>query len=280
MRTAERRFRLAAFFAAFGALCVWYMLRLAPLRLLRHVSRPLTRRLARGIQRGWAGKVVFLARVACRTRVLVEGRAPEGSGVFVVVSNHQSILDIPVILSALPRQVPAFVTKESLRKGIPNISPAGRLAEYAFISRKKGDERQLAELHGLGARLEADRMTAAIFPEGTRSKDGRLGAFRMGGLKALLEAMPRARVLPVTLDGTFRAATWASLLSDFPGLEIRVRIGEPIEVPVEDRGSVEKVRILGERCRAFCEGTLAEWRGADATPAPIDQSKTSVRNPQ
>jgi 1-acyl-sn-glycerol-3-phosphate acyltransferase len=268
MRHLERRLRLAAFFSGLAALTVYYALRLAPLRLLRHLARPLTRRLARGIQRGWARKVVFLARIACRTRVLVEGRPPEARGVFIVVSNHQSILDIPVILSALPRQVPAFVTKESLRVGIPNISPAGRLAEYAFISRRKGDARQIEELRAFGARLERDGVTAAIFPEGSRSRDGRLGAdWKAGGLGVLLEAMPRARVLPVALDGTFRAATWASLLTDFPGLEIRVRIGEPIELAAADRADAAKVREVVARCRAFAEAALGEWRGQAAAAA-------------
>src|SRR5207302_1428774 len=163
---------LVVFFAAFAVLMVWYALRLLPLRLLRHVSRSLTRRLARGIQRGWARKVVLLARAAAGVRVAVEGAPPLEPGVFVVVSNHQSIL----------------------------------------------------------------------------------------------EAMRRAGVLPVALDGTFRAASFASLLSDFPGLEIRVRVGTPFEVPAEDRGSAEKMRLLGERCRAFCETALGEWRATPVAP--------------
>src|SRR5206468_12851782 len=132
----------------------------------------------------WAG-------VAAGIRITIESAPPEGTG-FVIVSNHQSILDIPVLISTFGAQSPLFVAKRQMRWGVPNIAPAARYGGYAFISRKRGDRSQFAEIETLGARLRREGVSAVIFPEGTRSRDGAPGPFKSGGLAALVRPAPGA----------------------------------------------------------------------------------------
>jgi 1-acyl-sn-glycerol-3-phosphate acyltransferase len=261
VRPLERKIRLALFLGGTALVVAVFAAVLLPLRLVARVSPRLGRRIVRPLGAHWVLILAAWARAACRVRLTIEGddarRAP---GPLIAVSNHQSIIDIIAISRVFWPRYPSFVAKEAIRKGIPNVSPGARLTGCAFISRRKGDERQKEEIGALGRRIEADRAIAVIFPEGTRGRGGALGPFKAGGLGALLRNAPSARVVPIAVDGSHRAATFASLLADFPGLEVKVRVGAPIEVAEGDRASEEGSRAVAERCRSFVERALAEWR--------------------
>src|SRR5207244_3034643 len=141
------------------------------------------------------------ARAAAGMRLRIEGELPAGAGL-VIVSNHQSLIDIPLLIATFPAANPLFVLKQELRWGIPNISPAARLGGHAFVSRKRNDRKQFETLASLGRRLASEPVSAVIFPEGTRSRDGRLGPFKPAGVAKLLRAAPAAPVIPVAIDGT------------------------------------------------------------------------------
>jgi 1-acyl-sn-glycerol-3-phosphate acyltransferase len=261
VRTPEKTLRLGLFFTGFFAQVALTGVLIAPVRLLALVAPRAAAEVMRAMIYAWNRCVVLWARAAAGIRLEVEGALPEGANL-VIASNHQSILDIPVIVSVLHRARPLFVAKAQMRRGIPNISPSARIAGFAFISRKRGDTAQLAEIERLGARLGPEGASAAIFVEGTRSRDGALGAFKVGGLAALLRAAPGARVLPVAIDGTWRAASFADLFRTFPGMTIRVRVGQPIEVSPEARGRRDALEDLAARLRDFCAAAHCDWRGA------------------
>jgi 1-acyl-sn-glycerol-3-phosphate acyltransferase len=101
-------------------------------------------------------------------------------------------------------------------------------------------------------------VAVVIFPEGTRSRDGRLRAFKLGGLSELIAAAPSLPIVPATIDGSWELLRHKLLPVPF-GTRVRVRFSEPLE-----RRPGEEPSELVERVRAVIEGTLLEWRTAHA----------------
>lgn len=125
----------------------------------------------------------------------------------ILVANHQSMYDILPIIWRLRSLHPKFVSKASLGKGIPSVSYNLRHGGSVLINR--GDGRQaVAVIAGLGAYIEKHQRCAVIFPEGTRSRDGKPKPFQRTGLKVLLKKAPTAVVLPVTINGSWKMVRW------------------------------------------------------------------------
>lgn len=141
----------------------------------------------------WAEKVVRAARID----LTVRGRenVPAGEAC-VVMANHQSFFDIPVVLLAVAGQM-TFVAKKELFR----VPVFGRAMTTAGIVRvDRGDHAQaVASLHSATEQLRRGRHIY-IAPEGTRSESGELGPFKSGGFRLALEA--GARILPVSINGT------------------------------------------------------------------------------
>ncbi len=90
----------------------------------------------------------------------------------IFVANHQSMYDISLIVWYLREAHPKFVSKIELGKGIPSVSYNLRHGGSVLIDRK--DPRQsLPAIKGLAEYIQKNRRAAVIFPEGTRSKNGK-----------------------------------------------------------------------------------------------------------
>jgi 1-acyl-sn-glycerol-3-phosphate acyltransferase len=115
----------------------------------------------------------------------------------VFVSNHQSLMDIPALVQFLPCYT-SFIAKQELRS-IPIFGSASALVGTLFVDRSRGAENaSLKVIHTLLRR----GISILIFPEGTRSADGRLGNFKRGGFVMAIEA--QVPIIPITiLDSRF-----------------------------------------------------------------------------
>ena len=197
----------------------------------------------------------------CGTRIEVE-RSPEVRpwSSYVLIANHQSLFDVPIFGALLFSNFPKYVSKRELARWIPSISYNLRRGGNALIDRK--DRAQaLDEIRALGRRLSERQVSAVIYPEGTRSRNGTLGPFRPGGSLELLEAAPEVPVVPVTIDDSWTLLRHNLLPVPF-GTRVRVRIGAPIaRAPNEDRAG------LLARVREEIAGTLDGWRKADPRAA-------------
>jgi 1-acyl-sn-glycerol-3-phosphate acyltransferase len=127
-------------------------------------------------------------------RLKVEGRWPEG-GPFVVVANHQSMLDI-LLLSHLPREM-KWVAKEALFR-VPWVGWMLRMA--GDIPVRRGDAESGGEALARAKGYLARGMNVMIFPEGTRSASGAMLPFKSGAFRLAIEA--GVPVLPVAVNGT------------------------------------------------------------------------------
>jgi 1-acyl-sn-glycerol-3-phosphate acyltransferase len=129
-------------------------------------------------------------------------KIPEGKPL-IIISNHQSQWDIPPIIWGFRKHYPKFISKIELGKGIPSISYNLKKGESALIDRKNRSQ-AIKEIIKLGRHIEKNDYSACIFPEGTRSKDGKVRRFKTGGLGTLLKTAPSAVVVPFAVDGNYR----------------------------------------------------------------------------
>ncbi len=132
-------------------------------------------------------------------RVEVRGRERIRPGVaYVMVSNHQSLLDI-LVLFRLFRHFKWVSKIENFR--VPVIGWNMRLNRYVPL--RRGDKRSIAEMMEACRRTLAEGSSVLIFPEGTRSPDGRLRAFKHGAFTLARETA--SPILPIVVEGTARA---------------------------------------------------------------------------
>jgi 1-acyl-sn-glycerol-3-phosphate acyltransferase len=117
--------------------------------------------------------------------------------------NHQSMYDIIGIIWYLRKFHPKFVSKIELGKGIPSVSYNLRHGGSVLIDRKDSKS-AITEIKKLGEYIQANNRSAVIFPEGTRSKDGRPKAFAQNGLKILCKYAPSAYIVPITINNSWK----------------------------------------------------------------------------
>jgi 1-acyl-sn-glycerol-3-phosphate acyltransferase len=152
----------------------------------------------------------------------------------IFVSNHQSMYDITLIVALLETGATKFVAKRELSKWLPSVSIALRNMQAALIDRKNRKQ-ALEAITEMGKIANSTDRNVCIFPEGTRSRSGKLGRFKSSGLRALLKEMPQAQVCPVAIS-----ETWQILRYNFwpiaQGVQVTFKLGAPIDrtLPEDD----------------------------------------------
>lgn len=143
---------------------------------------------------------------------------------FLVVSNHQSLLDTPVLIDFMgPDKALRFLTKKELTYAIPFISTVLRLEGHACIKRRGGSSMPAL---GLFARACVKKgYSPVVFPEGTRSRDGRLLPFHSAACRRIL-GMANLPIVVVALDGGWRLAALNSIWSAraVAGINIKAKV--------------------------------------------------------
>ncbi|GMQ93584.1 MAG: lysophospholipid acyltransferase family protein [Acidimicrobiia bacterium] len=182
------------------------------------------------------------------------------SGGYIFVSNHQSMYDIPIFGGILVRNFPKYVAKRSLASGIPSISLNLSRGGNALIDR--GDKAQaVAAISQMATECQDRDVSAVIFPEGTRSRDGSIGSYRPAGVAALMAGAPDLPVIPTVIDGSWKVFAHNMLPIPF-GTRVRVRFGDPIE-----RSENEDPSAIVEQCHTWASGVLDSWNQSSGTSA-------------
>lgn len=145
----------------------------------------------------------------------------------VIVSNHQSMYDIPMIMWACRSRELGFIAKKELGRWIPSISLALRRLGSVLIDRKDG-KGSIRAIAAFGEAKERAKQVAAIFPEGTRARDGVPRDFKPSGFFALVRAMPSALIQPVAIRGNWELLRYNFLPVPW-GTRIEIEFLEPIE---------------------------------------------------
>lgn len=186
----------------------------------------------------WAGikGVMFFVRAA-GVRVRMEGLERIPPGVCLFVANHTSSADAPAVVGAIPRRI-SIILKESLFKW-PIVGQAFRSARFIPVNRKS-HESAVASVEKATEALRSGQ-SFLIYPEGTRSPDGRLQNFKKGAVvMAINSGVP---IVPMACSGAHRVMEKRSMVMH-PG-EILVEFLPPIDASkftMEERDTLnEKV---------------------------------------
>jgi len=186
-------------------------------------------------------------RVAARGGERVDWERP-----LIVMANHQSYVDIPVLYAALPVPFGMLAKRELFR--LPLFSAAMRSMRCVSIDRK--NRRQSFESLRQAAEQVQRGSSIVIFPEGTRSADGRIHELKKGPF--YLAEMASVPIVPVGIKGTRNALPKDGVLVH--SAEVDVTIGDPIDPDKKGHGG-------RDRLRAEVHAALVELSGLAAAPA-------------
>lgn len=145
----------------------------------------------------------------------------------IIVSNHQSMYDIPMMMWECRAREVGFIAKKELGRWIPSISMALRTLGSVLIDRAD-PQGSVAAIRAFGERKEQEHQVAAIFPEGTRARDGVMKRFKVTGFRALFAAMPGAVIQPVAIRGNWELLQYNFLPVPF-GTHIELEFLPPVE---------------------------------------------------
>ena len=146
----------------------------------------------------------------------------------IFVSNHQSTFDIPPLNWYFRKHHPKFVSKIELGKGIPSVSFNLRHGGAALIDRKDGKQ-AISTLGKFAKNINKNKWSTIIFPEGTRSRNGKLKPFATNGLKMITKYNPDAFIVPLTINNSWKVFKYGK----FPlglGSPITITTHKPIAV--------------------------------------------------
>jgi 1-acyl-sn-glycerol-3-phosphate acyltransferase len=168
---------------------------------------------------GVRGVMFFVRAVGVRVRIVGTERIPSGTCLFI--ANHTSTVDAPAVVGAIPRRI-AILLKQSLFR-YPIVGQAFRLAHFIPVDRSK----QESAIASLEKAIEAMRggQSFLIYPEGTRSPDGRLQEFKKGAVVMAIKA--GVPIVPIACSGAHHIMRKRSL-EIHPG-EILVEFLAPID---------------------------------------------------
>jgi 1-acyl-sn-glycerol-3-phosphate acyltransferase len=121
----------------------------------------------------------------------------------IIISNHQSMMDIPPIIWLLRKHHVKFIAKKELTNLIPSISFNLKKGGSLLIDRKKG-KKSVQQIREYAKTLVERGHSVCIFPEGTRSKFGKIKEFKAGGVQALVEGSNGIPIVPFVVHGNHK----------------------------------------------------------------------------
>ncbi len=169
---------------------------------------------------------------------------------YIFMSNHLSFLDGPLLFWAIPQPIRVILKKEVFR--IPVIGTGMRQVDFVPVDRKgvRGGKKSI----DLAVKLIKEKgFSFLIFPEGTRSRDGKIQAFRRGGFFLALES--RAPIVPISIDGTFALMP----KGNFFVRRGRIKIVFHNPIPVLDYNR-NRLSELSDRVKAIIQSGLEAQR--------------------
>ncbi len=209
---------------------------------------------AHGCARAWSHLILKTTGVhvdATGLEALTPGKT------YIFVSNHQSIYDIPIVFDTLPYQV-RIIAKKSLG-AFPFIGWHLQRTGHLLVDRRNPDRNAI---FSQWKALVTKGLSLIVFPEGTRSIDGRLGPFKAGGfLLAIQAGLP---IVPVAISGS-RHVMLKNRLMVQPG-KVSVVVRPPIETAGAYEPTVEGAKRLAEHVREQVRGIVEAEPAVDRSP--------------
>lgn len=163
----------------------------------------------------------------------------------VIVSNHQSMWDIPPVVWYFRKYHPKFISKKSLGKGVPSVSYNLRHGGSILIDRKNKEE-SIEKIEKFAQYLVDNNRAGVIFAEGTRSRSNEIKDFKRGGLETLFANMRTGYVIPVSIKDSWKLQRWGMFPIQF-GVNAKI-IAHPA-IKIESLGTAELIDKVEETIR-------------------------------
>ena len=207
---------------------IWIMLQavtttqsISVLALYMRLRGTYDRPYADGVLRRWSQGLLRTVRATYEVidphRVTIEAGTP-----YIIMSNHRSLYDIPLIFMSLPGSIRMLTKKELFQ--VPLWGRGLRASEFLSIDRRNHDQ-ALKDMEVVKHKMQTG-IVVWIAPEGTRSRNGRLGEFKKGGFMIALQT--GATIIPVGVRGSERI-TPPDTFDFCLDRHVEVHIGAPID---------------------------------------------------
>lgn len=185
----------------------------------------------------WATQLVNAVKIQWRTVGDLEGQVGEDRAV-IIMCNHSSAYDIPLAFVALPGSIRMISKKELFN--IPLLSSAMKAAEIISINRQ--DRNQAIKDLEIAKQKMKSGIRIWMFPEGTRSGDGKLLPLKKGGIRLAIDT--NAIIVPVVMQDIYKVLPEKKWLKMMLNQEVIVRVGTAIDCrdfAVEDRHNLSEL---------------------------------------
>ncbi|NLC92851.1 MAG: 1-acyl-sn-glycerol-3-phosphate acyltransferase [Treponema sp.] len=174
---------------------------------------------------------------------------------FVLISNHQSLLDIPVIVNFFNEKEVRFIAKDKLGRHIPLVSEMLRTQKHCLIPRKAKPMDSMNLISEFGKRVLVENQIPVIFPEGTRTKNGDVGKFYSAGFRNICESSGLP-VVVCALDGGYRLRDLKKIFVNLKRGSYRIKVVKVFDSP---KTKDDCLSIL-EESKVLIQNQLNEWR--------------------
>ncbi|MFT4603284.1 MAG: 1-acyl-sn-glycerol-3-phosphate acyltransferase, partial [Arenicella sp.] len=150
----------------------------------------------------------------------------------VILSNHQSMWDVPALMWKFKRHHPKFIVKEELSRFIPSVSFNVNHGGSVAIDRSKPTE-SLERIREFAKMINDKKYAVCIFPEGTRTMNGPMKPFKKSGIESILKEIPNALFIPVAIKNTGKI-DWKGKLFKAVGIKVTYTFLEPRNLTLEN----------------------------------------------
>lgn len=188
------------------------------------------------LSRNWSKIILFISGVKVKI-IGIENINKNQS--YIVVSNHQSLFDIPVVIANLPLSI-RMIAKKGLFM-IPIFGWAIYIAGHISIERGNGKKAKRSLEKAL-EKIRKRRFSIVVYPEGTRSPDGEVKEFGKGAFRLAFDS--KLPILPVSIKGSRMILPKGSLKINKG--EIKIIIGKPI---ITENIEKRELNILKDKVR-------------------------------
>jgi len=170
----------------------------------------------------WINRLLNLVGVRCDV-FNPHQVSPQAGKATIIMCNHASMYDIPISYKAFPKHSMRMLSKKELSK-IPILGKGMTAAEFPFVDRKNRSQ-SLKDMEFTRQLMESG-IIVWIAPEGTRSRTGKLGAFKKGAFITAIEA--KATIIPIGIRGAYDILPAHTMQFNL-NQKAEIHIGQPVD---------------------------------------------------
>ena len=174
---------------------------------------------------------------------------------FMIISNHQSLFDIPAFMNFFREKELRFVAKDNLSRHIPLVSEMLRAHRHCMIPRIGSPMVAMKIMESFGKQVLENNQIPVLFPEGTRSRDGNVGKFYSAGFRKLNEAAGLP-VVACAVDGGSKIRDLDHIMRSLKNGCYRVKVLKVFDAPK----TKEDESFVLEESRRLIQNQLDDWR--------------------